>query len=88
MLGCASITFYTFAFYGLGNVAERLARWLRENCFQALLRRNIGYFDMPVNNVGALTTRLETETQQIHKITGDMLGRQAQVCPSSTRLST
>jgi hypothetical protein len=34
---------------------------------------------MPENNVGALTTRLENETQQIHKLTGDTLGRQFQV---------
>jgi ATP-binding cassette, subfamily B (MDR/TAP), member 1 len=43
-----------------------------------MMRRNIGWFDMPKNNLGSLTTRLELETQQIHKLTGDMLGRQAE----------
>lgn len=78
VLGVCAVTFYTTAFWGLGNVSERLACWLRKSCFEAMIRRPIGYFDMPENNLGALTSRLETETQQIHKISGDMLGRQCQ----------
>ena len=78
VLGACAIFFYTLAFWGLGNVAERLACWLRKSCFEAMLRRDVGWFDLPENNLGALTARLETETQQIHKISGDMLGRQCQ----------
>eukprot|EP00624_Nannochloropsis_granulata_P003403 evm.model.NODE_27191_length_32237_cov_31.285324.8 len=78
LLGVSAVTFYTTAFWGLGNVSERLACWLRKSCFEAMIRRNIGWFDMPENNLGALSSRLETETQQIHKISGDMLGRQCQ----------
>ena len=33
---------------------------------------------MPANNLGSLTTRLENDTQQIHRLTGDMVGRQCQ----------
>jgi len=43
------------------------------------MRRDVGWFDLPENNVGSLTTRLETETQMIHSLTGDMLGRQIKV---------
>lgn len=78
VLGSCAIIFYTLAFWGLGHVAERLACWLRLSCFEAMLRRNIGWFEMPENSLGALTARLETETQRIHKISGDMLGRQCQ----------
>ncbi len=78
LLGVSAVTFYTTAFWGLGNVSERLVCWLRKSCFEAMIRRNIGWFDMPENNLGALSSRLETETQQIHKISGDMLGRQCQ----------
>lgn len=42
------------------------------------MRRNIGWFEAPENSLGSLCSRLETETQQIHKISGDMLGRQCQ----------
>lgn len=77
-LGLGAITFYTIAFWGLGHVSERLACWLRQSCFTAMMRRHIGWFEMPENSLGALTARLETETQQIHKISGDMLGRQCQ----------
>jgi ATP-binding cassette subfamily B (MDR/TAP) protein 1 len=38
VLGSAAILFYTLAFWGLGNVAERLAAWLRKGCFEAMLR--------------------------------------------------
>lgn len=78
ILAVCAVTFHTLAFWGLGNVAERLACWLRKSCFEAMIRRAPGWFDLPENNIGALTARLETETQQIHKISGDMLGRQCQ----------
>jgi len=38
VLGVCAITFYTPAFWGLGNVSERLACWLRKSCFEAMLR--------------------------------------------------
>jgi hypothetical protein len=43
LLGVASVTFYTLSFWGLGHVAEHLTRWLRGQCFQAMLRRDIGW---------------------------------------------
>ena len=45
-----------------------------------MMRRDVGWFDLPENNLGSLTSRLETETQMIHSLTGDMLGRQIKVC--------
>lgn len=47
VLGTCAITFYTLAFWGLGHVAERLACWLRLSCFEAMLRRHIGWFELP-----------------------------------------
>lgn len=38
VLGVCAVTFYTTAFWGLGNVSERLACWLRKSCFEAMLR--------------------------------------------------
>ncbi len=70
ILGVCAVTFHTAAAWGLGHVGERLACWLRHSCFEAMMRRNIGYFEMPENSLGALMSRLQTETQQIHKISG------------------
>lgn len=78
LLGGCAITFYMFVFYGLGVVSERLARQLREECFEAMMRRNIAWFDREENNLGSLAVRLESDTTQIHKLSGDMLGRQCQ----------
>lgn len=49
-----------------------------EHATRPQMRRNIGWFEAPENSLGSLCSRLETETQQIHKISGDMLGRQCQ----------
>lgn len=43
LLGVGSITFYTLSFWGLGNVAERLTFWLRQQCYEAIMRRNVGW---------------------------------------------
>ena len=42
--------------------------------FEAMIRRNIGWFDYPEHSVGELTTRLEADAEEMAKITGWALG--------------
>ena len=43
---------------------------MRDLAFKALLRRNPGYFDIPENSIGALTTRLSDDAAAMKGATG------------------
>ncbi|KAH9165285.1 hypothetical protein AeNC1_018546, partial [Aphanomyces euteiches] len=52
-------------------IAEKLTTRLRNLHFQALLRQEIGFFDMPGNTTGALTTDLSSLATKVVAIAGD-----------------
>eukprot|EP00178_Gracilaria_changii_P000812 TRINITY_DN1103_c0_g2_i1.p1 TRINITY_DN1103_c0_g2~~TRINITY_DN1103_c0_g2_i1.p1 ORF type:complete len:1314 (+),score=235.26 TRINITY_DN1103_c0_g2_i1:425-4366(+) len=58
----------------LGISGERMTLKLRKASFRALLKQEMGFFDMKENSLGALSTRLATEATQVKGITGDVLG--------------
>lgn len=58
----------------LGIGGERLTLKVRREAFKALLKQEMGFFDMKVNSPGALTTRLATEATMVKGMTGDTLG--------------
>ncbi|KAI0558792.1 ABC transporter [Gracilaria domingensis] len=58
----------------LGISGERMTYKLRRASFRALLKQDMGFFDMKQNSLGALSTRLATEATQVKGITGDVLG--------------
>ncbi|XP_063693781.1 ATP-dependent translocase ABCB1-like [Bolinopsis microptera] len=47
---------------------------MRRKAFKALLRKNMGYFDLPENSIGALTTRLSEDAAAIKGATGVRIG--------------
>lgn len=47
---------------------------LRTGCFQAILRQEIGWFDVPENSVGALTVRLSGDCANVQAATGSRAG--------------
>lgn len=49
----------------LGVSGERMTRKLRAQSFRAMLRQEIGFFDRAENSVGALTTRLATDSSYV-----------------------
>ncbi|XP_063678804.1 ATP-dependent translocase ABCB1-like [Bolinopsis microptera] len=51
---------------------------MRQNAFKALLRKNMGYFDLPENSIGALTTRLSEDAAAIKGATGVRIGSMLQ----------
>mmetsp|Transcript_13835 Transcript_13835/g.23609 ORF Transcript_13835/g.23609 Transcript_13835/m.23609 type:complete len:1415 (+) Transcript_13835:1379-5623(+) len=58
----------------LGLSGEILTKKLRSLSFRALLRQEIGFFDVKEHSVGALTTSLATDTPLVNGIAGSMLG--------------
>ena len=52
-----------FAFSG-----EYLTMRMRKETFQAMLRQNIGWFDEPRNNTGALCARLSSDASKIQGV--------------------
>ena len=78
-LNSASKTFYfSIVFKQSGSFAksgERLTTRMRLRAFRAMLRQEMSYFDDPLNNTGALTTRLATDASRIQGATGIKLGQ-------------
>ena len=66
----------TFAFSVAG---ERLTFRLRTLSFQAILRKNIGWFDLQENSVGSLCARLSNDASAVQGATGARIGFLLQV---------
>jgi ATP-binding cassette, subfamily B (MDR/TAP), member 1 len=73
-IGCGAFIGNILQFGMLGISGERLTRKMRILSFQALMRQEMGYFDDMDNSVGALSTRLATESTLVKGITGNSLG--------------
>ncbi|KJE88541.1 multidrug resistance protein 1a [Capsaspora owczarzaki ATCC 30864] len=65
--------------YFFGVSGERLTLRLREMSFQAMLRQNIAFFDMPANATGALTARLAVDASMVQGMAGSRFGTLTQV---------
>jgi ABC-type multidrug transport system fused ATPase/permease subunit len=60
----------------------RLTRRLRTLAFEAIIRRNVGWFDFPEHSTGELTTRLEADAEAVAKVTGWQLGYRIRIFSS------
>jgi ATP-binding cassette subfamily B (MDR/TAP) protein 1 len=60
--------------YAFGIMGENLTCRLRQLTFSALLRQNIGYFDLPENGTGALTSKLAKDATYVEGAVGTTLG--------------
>ncbi|RKP07807.1 P-glyco protein Abcb1 [Thamnocephalis sphaerospora] len=68
---------------GLFSVsAEHLTHRIRKITFAALLRQEMGFFDDPLNNTGALCAKLSTEAEMIHGLAGTTIGVYVQMFTS------
>ena len=63
--------FLQIHFMGLSGMS--FTTRMRQSAFNALLRRNPGYFDMPENSIGALTTRLSDDASAMKGATGGFI---------------
>ncbi|MCJ1310160.1 GTPase-activating protein [Agyrium rufum] len=72
----AVIQFISFSGQGIcfAICSERLVHRARDAAFRAMLRQDIGYFDMEENSAGALTSFLSIETTRLAGMSGTTLG--------------
>ncbi|XP_062395061.1 ATP-binding cassette, sub-family B (MDR/TAP), member 4 [Sardina pilchardus] len=74
------VSFVTLFLQGFcfGKAGEILTMRLRLSAFKAMMRQDLGWYDDTKNSVGALTTRLATDTAQVQGATGLRLATLAQ----------
>ncbi|XP_013418888.1 multidrug resistance protein 1 [Lingula anatina] len=77
-VGLVSATFQTIQGTMFGISGERLTKRLRHMAFESMLRQEIGWFDEPTNQVGALTARLATDASAVNGATGSRLSTMIQ----------
>lgn len=81
IIAIGAMIFATSLFYGAAQVSERVSMRLRDQLFEAILRRNMAYFDKNENNIGALTVRLSDDSRIVSKAAGEAIAKQIQaVC--------
>lgn len=73
-IGVGSFLSYLAQFWGMTYVGERLTRRLRSEAYDALIRQDVGYFDMPENSTGRLISRLSGDAAMVKATTGDRIG--------------
>jgi ATP-binding cassette subfamily B (MDR/TAP) protein 1 len=78
MLGFNCLIGYTLQYYCIGQVGHRISTTLRSDMFEAIMRREIAFFDDERNAVGALTTRLADDCRTVHEGTGETFSNQLQ----------
>jgi len=78
IIACGAIVFATNLYYGAAQVSERVSMRLRDKLFEALLRREMAYFDKKENNIGALTVRLSDDSRIVSKAAGEAVAKQIQ----------
>jgi ABC-type multidrug transport system fused ATPase/permease subunit len=60
--------------YSFGLMGEYLTLRLRKLTFAAILRQNVGYFDLPENSTGALVAKLAKDATYVEGAVGTTLG--------------
>lgn len=71
ILATVALTMSTLQFWGSAQVSEKVSKDLRSLFFEAVLRREISYFDDEANSTGALTTRLADDSRAVTQGTGE-----------------
>ncbi|OWZ09528.1 Multidrug resistance protein ABC transporter [Phytophthora megakarya] len=69
---CIAITLMN---YGFGVASNRLVARIRVATYGAMLRQEVGWFDIPENASGALVSRLSSDSAVLHSMTSENLSR-------------
>jgi ATP-binding cassette subfamily B (MDR/TAP) protein 1 len=67
------VNFAQASFFSI--VGERLTKNLRTMLFSTMIRMEIGWFDLPENRVGILTSRLSSDAEKVRAISVDRLSQ-------------
>ncbi|CAH8573835.1 unnamed protein product [Heterobilharzia americana] len=57
-----------------GKSGEKLVKRIRSMVFEAMLRQEVGWFDEPENQAGALTAKLATDAAKVAMVSGSQMG--------------
>ncbi|UJR37711.1 hypothetical protein I4U23_030406 [Adineta vaga] len=74
LIGLAGGLAQFFESYAFAKSGEALTKRMRILTFSAMLRQEMGYFDMEANSVGALVTRLSSDASALKGLTGVRIG--------------
>ncbi|KAI8816005.1 P-loop containing nucleoside triphosphate hydrolase protein [Fimicolochytrium jonesii] len=74
VIGIANLiaSFVKFAMFGISG--EKLTTRLRDKSFRAMMRQNIAWFDIEEHSVGALTSNLSNDAQNVQNMSGQIAG--------------
>jgi len=78
-LGAGALIGNIMSGIGFSVSGYRLTRRMRQSVFEAMVRRDMGWFDFPEHSTGELTTRLEADAEAVAKVTGWALGYRVRV---------
>ncbi|KAL5719329.1 ABC-type xenobiotic transporter [Ranunculus cassubicifolius] len=87
LIGLLSLATNTLQHYLYGVIGENAMSNLRKALFSAVLRNELGWFEKPENNVGALTSQIINDTSLIKTIISDRMSVIVQ-CISSIVIAT
>ncbi|CAF1355033.1 unnamed protein product [Adineta ricciae] len=74
LLGIVSCIIRVIHYVCLALVGSRLTNRIRTKAFGCMLRQEVGWYDQPENNTGALCGRLSTDALAIQSLTSARLG--------------
>mmetsp|Transcript_15434 Transcript_15434/g.32636 ORF Transcript_15434/g.32636 Transcript_15434/m.32636 type:complete len:1373 (-) Transcript_15434:205-4323(-) len=78
----ASLIGNTMVGFGLSRSGSNLGAKLRNLSFSAMMKRSMGWFDLPDNTTGELTTILGADIEAVEGLTGLPLGHRVRVLTS------
>jgi ATP-binding cassette subfamily B (MDR/TAP) protein 1 len=81
-LGLLNFFGYSIKGYCLTHAGETLTYRLRGQLFRSMMSQDIGFFDLPGNESGALCAKLASDTTQIQHMFGGALGANFQAAVS------
>ncbi|KAL3277068.1 hypothetical protein HHI36_012429 [Cryptolaemus montrouzieri] len=74
LLGIVAMLLYIIQIYAFGLAGENLTLRMRTELFVAMLKQEVGWFDRAENSVGALCTRLSSDSGDIQGASGMPVG--------------
>ena len=72
---CGAIFCGIMLFWGSAQLSERISLRLRSLLFEALLRREIAFFDREENALGTLTARLSNDSRSVARASGELFAK-------------
>lgn len=79
MIGIGAFVGTSVARTAFARAGAHLTRLLRRELFSAFLRQEVGFFDLPGNGLGVLSSRLATDAANVTVMISEAWGEAAQL---------